>query len=283
MRWLRRDKPPVSLCHSTARAFVSLPIVLILLPPSEGKTIPARGPVLDLSVMAFPSLTATRERVLSALEDLCSTDPAHAAHVLGLGPTQSLDVQSNAALRSGPCGPAIRVYSGVLFDALDYPTLSASARRRAHARVAISSGLWGLVRMADLIPGYRLSGGVSLPRIGTLASAWREPVAEEIGESNGVIIDLRSSTYAALGPVPAAARGRTVVVRVLQERMGKRTIVSHMNKATKGRILRAALESAAVIRNASDLIDGLHTWGFAAELATPASGFAQVDVIVTDL
>ncbi|MDI1290580.1 MAG: peroxide stress protein YaaA [bacterium] len=257
--------------------------MLILLPPSEGKSHPRRGPELHLDSLSFPALTPTRERVLSALGDLCSRSPAEAARVLGLGPTQFDDVQSNTTLRQSPCAHAIRVYSGVLFDALDYATLSAPARRRAQARVAISSGLWGLVRLTDRIPGYRLSGSVALPGLGTLASAWREPVASEIAASTGIIIDLRSSTYASLGPIPKEAAARAVVVRVLQERDGVRTIVSHMNKATKGRILRASLESDSTIRNASDLLDGLRDWGFVAEAVHRRPGPSQIDVVVTEL
>ena len=257
--------------------------MLILLPPSEGKSRPRRGRALDLGSLSFPGLTSCRERVLTALETLCSRSPQDAARILGLGPTQAHEIEGNTALRTAPCAPAIRVYSGVLFDALDYPSLTAAAQRRARARIAISTGLWGLVRVTDRIPGYRLSGAVSLPDIGTLAGVWRGPVAAEIEASTGAIIDLRSSTYAALGPIPEAARSRAIVVRVLQERDGVRSIVSHMNKATKGRILRAALESDSTIRDASDLLDGLHDWGFAAKEVPRTSGPRQIDVIVTEL
>jgi len=42
--------------------------VLVLLPPSESKAPPAaRGKPLDLAVLSFPALTATRERVLDAV------------------------------------------------------------------------------------------------------------------------------------------------------------------------------------------------------------------------
>jgi len=231
--------------------------------------------------MSFPGLSPTRARVLAALVQLCSHEPDEAARHLGLGPTQDADVALNTTLLSRSCAPAVRVYSGVLFDALDYPTISAKAKRRAQARVAISSGLWGLVRPTDLIPAYRLSGGVRLPGIGTLASAWREPLAAEIEASVGPIIDLRSSTYAALGPITAAAQSRSVVVRVLQERAGRRTVVSHMNKATKGRILRALLESDERVTSASDLVAALHGWGYRAELGGGRS--ATIDVVVTEL
>lgn len=252
--------------------------MLILLPPSEGKSAPSRGPAVDLAALSFPALTQTRESIVSALVRLCTQAPESAARALGLGPTQVGEIALNATLRTRPSGAAMGIYSGVLFDALDYATLSANAKRRAQARVAISSGLWGLVRPKDRIPSYRLSGGVSLPGIGTLASAWRDPAGQQIAESTGLIVDLRSSTYAALGAVPASARHRSASVRVLQERGGKRTIVSHMNKATKGRIVRAALESDATPASAAELADALRDWGFTAELDG-----TSIDVIVTQL
>jgi uncharacterized protein len=49
--------------------------VLILLPPSEGKTPARRGKSLDLATLAFPELTAPRRAVLDALVDLYRGDP----------------------------------------------------------------------------------------------------------------------------------------------------------------------------------------------------------------
>ena len=51
--------------------FVSLRNVLILLPPSEGKSAALEGPAVDLSALSFPALTATRTAVLTALVDMC--------------------------------------------------------------------------------------------------------------------------------------------------------------------------------------------------------------------
>ena len=82
--------------------------MLILLPPSEGKTAPRRGKPMDPDALSFPSLHAPREEVLTALVRLCTTDdhpdlPHHAdaaRHVAagppGLGKTQEDEVDRNA-------------------------------------------------------------------------------------------------------------------------------------------------------------------------------------------
>ena len=120
--------------------------MLILLPPSEGKSAARRGKPLDLADLSFPALTPARERVLTALEELCADDPMRAAKALGIGHTQLDLVDLNARLRMSPVARADKVYTGVLYDALDAASLSPGAKRRAGSRLAIASSLFGLVR-----------------------------------------------------------------------------------------------------------------------------------------
>lgn len=258
--------------------------MLILLPPSEGKSAAAAGPPVDFDGLSFPGLAATRTAVLDALVDLCCGDLDTAAATLSLGPTQRGEVGANARLRAEPCAPAIEVYTGVLYEALDYSTLTAAARRRADAQVAIASALWGLVRPTDLIPSYRLSAGTTLPGLGTLASAWKGPVAAELERVDGLIVDLRSGGYVALGPVPPSAADRAATVRVLQERGGKRTVVSHFNKATKGRIVRGLMAGRRTPRTPEAFAEALADLGYRIEWAPPRPGrMTSIDVIVEDV
>jgi len=113
--------------------------VLILLPPSEGKAVPVRGKPLDLDSLGFPALQEGRAEVLDALVSLCAGDTDKAAATLGLGRTQLDAVARNAALASAPTARADRVYSGVLYEALDAATLQGTAKRRAGQRLAIAN------------------------------------------------------------------------------------------------------------------------------------------------
>ncbi|MBI1349862.1 MAG: peroxide stress protein YaaA [Actinomycetales bacterium] len=241
--------------------------MLILLPPSEGKSSPVCGPRLDLTSLSFPSLTPSRRTALGALTRLCRADVDEAAAVLGLGPTQRGEVGVNARLRREPCAPAIEVYTGVLYEALDASSLSPRARLRLDDSVAISSALWGLVRTTDLIPAYRLSGSVRLPRIGALSTVWRDPIGAVLTDADGLLLDLRSSAYASLGPVPRSAASRSATVRVLTERDGRRTVVSHSNKATKGHIVRALVKARRSPQDVDDLAHELVRAGFRVEIA----------------
>ena len=105
------------------------------------------------------------------------------------------------------------------------------------------SALFGLIRAGDRIPAYRLSAGSKLPGRPTLAARWKpalEPVLAELAE-NELVVDLRSGSYAALGKVPDA-----VTVDVVAEHAdGRRTTVSHFNKAHKGRLARTLATTRA--------------------------------------
>ena len=99
--------------------------------------------------------------------------------------------------------------------------------------VLIASALWGFVRPSDRIPAYRLSMGATLPRIPSLPAVWRDPLRKAVPDE-GLIVDLRSGTYAA-----AWKPKKATVVGVRAFTDGK--IVSHMVKATRGDVARILL------------------------------------------
>lgn len=259
--------------------------MLILLPPSEGKTAARRGKPLDLGTLASPVLTPARERMIDALVELCEGDPAVAATTLGVPKTQLELVQLNASVREAPTARADQVYSGVLYEALDPASLSPAARRRATSRVAVTSSLFGLVRPADRIPAYRLSGDSALPGLGGVAAHWRDHLGPAVTDAlgGGLLVDLRSGTYAAFWRPPAELARRVATVRVLHETDGKRQVVSHFNKATKGRIVRALLEDGRDPRTPARLADVLRDLGWAVEVGEPTPKGTQLDVVVSEL
>ncbi len=257
--------------------------MLILLPPSEGKTIPRRGRPSDLGSLAFPDLAPAREEVLEALVRLCSgPDPQAAARVLGLGPTQEEAVAADAAVRTAPAARADRVYSGVLYEALDLAGLEAAGRRRATSWLAVTSGLFGLLRPDDRIPAYRLAGGVTLPGIGTVSAHWARHLDASVRQAagRGLVVDLRSSTYASFWRPDAETARRVVAVRVLHEVDGRRSVVSHFNKATKGRLVRALLVDGATPRTPARFAEHLRALGWRVEPGPAGRHGVGLDVVV---
>ena len=254
--------------------------VLFLLPPSEGKTPAASGPVLRHTKLSFPELNATRRQVQQSLQDLCRSHPTKARRVLDLGPTQDVLISSNAELDRARCAPAVEVYTGVLYDALSASTLTKSARKRLNAMTAISSALFGLIRPDDLICAYRLSGTATLPDLGSLSRLWAPQVAAILDKQDGPIVDMRSQAYVNLGPIPQPAWERAMTMRILVEANGKRSVVSHHNKATKGRIVRLLASATALPKTVDGLLARLERGGYACELHESTKGPARLDVIV---
>ena len=211
--------------------------MLVLLPPSEGKADGGRGAPLDLTGLSHPALNPVRARLVAALEQAAVDDLAGLARALGCAGTEA---EKDLRLATSGTLPASRRYTGVVYEALSYATLSPSGRRRANASLRVASALFGLLAPTDRIPAYRLSGGTSLPGVGSLAAAWRPALEPELAAHRGLVVDLRSGPYAALARVPDA-----VQVRVLRETGGTRTVVSHDNKYTKGLLARELCERGA--------------------------------------
>jgi uncharacterized protein len=237
--------------------------VLILLPPSESKHAPARGRPLDLATLSAPALTGLRRGLLDTLQHLCQTDPATAIDALGLGPTQFDLVVQNSELATTPTAAASRVYTGVLYAALDYPSLAGQELRRMNRRIAIVSALFGLLRPTDRIPAYRLSGGSRLPGVGSLPAYWRGAVSDEVAAHRGLVVDMLPTPYAGFVSLPPGA----VTVKVWQAGpAGQCTAASHFNKATKGHLARALARAPQQPRTPRELLEVVRGAGFAADL-----------------
>ena len=228
----------------------SLSRVLILLPPSEGKTARPTRQAARPGHAVLPGARPTPDaQVLDALVELCRGDPDAAARRSASAPGQADLVARNADLRTAPTARADRVYTGVLYDALG---LARPARRRpapgdepGRGRLARCSG-WSAPATAS-----RPTGSPATPRC-PASARWPACGARHLGAA------------VARGRRHRAARRPPLhdVRRVLAARRptspggwspcgcctrsdGRRTVVSHFNKATKGRLVRGLLEDGA--------------------------------------
>ncbi|MBT2211004.1 MULTISPECIES: YaaA family protein [Actinomadura] len=262
----------------------------ILLPPSEKKAAEGDGPPLDLASLSFPGLNPVRRRVLAALGK--AGRRADAAEILEIPAGQVRDALArNKILRKAPTLPAARLYTGVLYDNLDLPSLDAEA---AADRIIVFSGLWGALRLTDRVPPYRLAMAVSLPPEGRLSALWRPAMGAALnledprarraprerpagGPPARLIVDMRSGPYASVWKAP----GPAVAVRVFREAVvdgvPKRTVVSHMAKATRGRIAHDLIRSGASPGTPDELLKTVADLGHTVEL-----NGANLDVILHD-
>lgn len=219
--------------------------MLILLPPSESKSTRSRGKPADPAALSFRELVAPRRTVAAELAAVSARPDAH--EVLGVSPGLAEEVARNTRLDSAPALAVCDLYTGVLYDALDLAGMDAAARRRATRWVVVVSALHGALRLNDRVAPYRLSMGVTLPGTGPLARHWRPHLDETLtaAAGTGVVVDCRSSTYAAAGSPRGVAAEGWVQVRVPG--------ASHMAKHTRGLVAGHLCRTGATPRTPPEL------------------------------
>ena len=112
--------------------------------------------------------------------------------------------------------------------------------------MVVGSALWGLLRLTDRIPSYRLHVCSRLVGMDRLEPTWRTVLPDVLAAAagpDGLVLDLRSPAYQAIG-MPAGLGDRTVTLRVDQASAGRR-IGDVVAKRIRGQAARHLLESAA--------------------------------------
>jgi len=246
-------RPVPAVCHDAV--VPTRPVVL--LPPSEGKSPGGPGRPLRLDRLSFPELNATREQMIDAVVRAMRSSTAARQKLLGVtGTTLAEATAADLALRSGPTMPAIDRFTGVLYDELDAGSLSKRDRSRLDEQVVIFSGIFGLLSPTDPIPDHRLKMNVTLPGIGKVSTAWRDPISQALaGRVAGATVWnlLPGEHAAAWRPAAVGASGGPAAmysVRFLDEGPRQRgtrsfTTVSHWNKLLKGALVRFVLSTGA--------------------------------------
>jgi cytoplasmic iron level regulating protein YaaA (DUF328/UPF0246 family) len=248
--------------------------MLVLLPPSETKRDGGvDGSALDLSALRFPELTPSRKATLSALRTL-SRNLGISTGALGLGPKQRFEIDRNRVVATSPVMPAIERYTGVLYDGLGAHDLPVGARGWLDQHVLVNSALFGLVGAADPIPAYRLSHNSRLPGL-SLKKHWRAPLEALLEAQPGLILDLRSESYAALGPLPR--RDDAVYLRVVtQTPDGQTKALTHFNKKGKGVFVRALAIAGVDHPDVDSLLD----WAASAGIVLRRGAAGELELTV---
>lgn len=122
-------------------------------------------------------------------------------------------------------------------------------QRQLEELTLVFSALFGPVRLTDLITPHRLSGSVKLPGQGSVASIWAKALKELLTQqlSGHVIVDLRSAEYGAM--YRPLRGGECVMLNIgvakVNPATGKRSVVSHWAKHTRGLLAGALLRAVA--------------------------------------
>lgn len=263
--------------------------MLLLLPPSEAKAPGGDGPSLAELGVTGPSdpLSAARGRVLAAVARMSRRDTAAVRRALRLpAGSAAADLADNVAVLTSPTRPALARFSGVLYAALDLSTMTVRERRRAVASAVVFSGAFGVLAADDPVPMHRVPAAATVSGVGGLATFWRAALAAPMArrlEAERLVVDLRSSDYAAMWRPDRDEARRVVTVRVLEDRGGVLRPVSWSAKHGKGRLARELLHSHTArhpVRSRADVAAAGARLGYRTVERDLSDGTAGLDLVV---
>ena len=141
-------------------------------------------------------------------------------------------------------GPAITVYTGVLYQGLGWATLTKAAQNRAQKSIAIISAKYGSLKCLDPIEPYKEKIDVA---------QMRTPITKALDAIEAdLIIDCRSATYQSVWTAPAE---KCVEIKVFSKVDGVKKVITHMSKKTRGEVTRLLLLSKTIPTNPHELAE----------------------------
>ncbi len=204
--------------------------MVILIPPSEGKTrikkpLDIRFGETDYYLMKEVSQVI---RLLSLIGD----EELRSIYGTSLEKAQKYHRQNQDAMNSR-VWYAIERYTGVVYEHIDWATLSDSAREYMEKYIRIFSGLFGMVTPKTLIPDYKLKMNVL-----ALQHHWK-PILTDLLKDEDMVIDLLPQVHRkAYNPGDNVMFVEFVVIT-----KGKKTAAGHYGKAVKGEFIRYMAEN----------------------------------------
>jgi cytoplasmic iron level regulating protein YaaA (DUF328/UPF0246 family) len=226
----------------------------ILLPPSEDKASGGTDNRSWLEIAhvptmnSFSALNEARHTLIKALHlTLNQPEPMLEQIFRVKGDTLAAAVEANWRLPGGPILAAVRRYTGVMYDHLDYVNMSRATREAFEKNAILFSGVWGILRPTDLIPDYKLKIDAKLPDLGKVSTYWKPHISSHLNAlvKNHVVWDLLPGAHRQAWDGKAKARAHWQIKFVqAQNKNGAITYrtVSHWSKALKGALVRFICE-----------------------------------------
>ncbi len=211
----------------------------ILIPPSEGKA------KIKPQEIKFQDTDFIFERsVRQVVRQLNLIDNEDLRSIYGTSEAKALLFhRQNEDIFKSRCAHAIERYTGVVYQHLDWNTLSEEGKKYMEDNVLIFSGLFGMTTPLTLIPDYKLKMNVL-----SLQYHWT-PVLTEALKDEDLIFDLLPQVYRkAYNPNP-----NTIQIEFKVEGKGNTRAAGHYGKAVKGKFIRFLSENQ--ISNMKDFKD----------------------------
>lgn len=245
---------------------------ILLIPPSENKAVPPEdAPIYSVArengkLNSFDQLDDARMVVWRALVGAIDRGSGLESLFEVTGASLNEAVAWNRRAFEAPALPARDVYTGVMYEAIGFPSLKATERKLFDKNTLIVSALFGLLRPGDLIPPYKLKMGASIGgRVGKPVSFWRRPVSEILRrEVRGKVVwdflpDQHRRVWDSTGEFQARHQVK-FVKRIIRSGVAEYKTISHHAKSLKGALIRHLLSRNAT--EPADLFDFTHPDGY---------------------
>ncbi len=193
---------------------------LILIPPSEGKKPDGDGK----PVKPNAAQRAMIDRLLSFDGDW--------EKLLGVKGNALLhSITANKTILTAGTMNAVERYTGVVYDAIDYPSLAPESKFFFDKHIRILSAVFGLIKPKDKIPDYKLK----IDKLDAV-NYWKPIIEKQLKDT--FVIDLLPNAHR-----KAVIYDNGIAVNFAVEKGGKTVAAGHQGKYIKGRFVRWLCEN----------------------------------------
>jgi len=205
----------------------------ILIPPSEGK-----AKIKKPQDILFQDTKFRYEKHVNQVVRLLNLiDNEDLRSIYGTSQEKSERFhRQNEDIFNSRCDYAIKRYTGVVYEHLDWNSLNDAGKQYMEKHVYIFSGLFGMTTPLTLIPDYKLKMNVL-----SLQHHWSPIITEALSQED-VIFDLLPQVYR-----KAYTPGKNVIpVEFKVEKAGKKTAAGHFGKAVKGKFIKYLADNQVI-------------------------------------
>ena len=213
----------------------------ILLPPSEGKIEGGKEKYIEAkSGHAFGFLEKDRIFLLKNLLDFISK--ANHSDLEKLFSVKS-NISNIASFLENfdqkLTLPAIERYSGVMFSAIDYPSLDDAQKDRANNSILFIDALFGLLRLQDLIPNYKLAISAKFSDF-KIDHHWKKVLKNHLEEAlkDKIILDILPQAHRKAVDISSENH---YLINFFEIKNNKAKNAGHISKKLKGEFVRYIL------------------------------------------
>lgn len=208
----------------------------IFFSPSEGKHKPRHQDLAQkLQLESLMGHQIIKESLEAYLELLKKGDDSEICKLFGSKKIDLDTLELCTKILDSECMQALRLYSGVAYDALDFESLDSNSQEFLYQRTYIFSNLFGAVNARNMLPFYKFNQNYKNKKLGIsiLYARLKEVLDEEFKKED--VLDLRAEVYIK----SYESKGR--VLRPIFFKNGKK--LSHFAKYYRGVMLRSIAEA----------------------------------------